>query len=456
MNQIFPNCLTRTSVGEYVLTVPTQMEGVSAIPFSIIPTSKNIPRMYVNKNQTTIKYLPPTVIHITFDFNIPNFQITSLWLTVSELIKIKNTVEEALSVFDGRGLFVLLYETIDQSRPETLDIRLFPKAPLTREDRQQKLLQYNFDVTQKVFYSQDFVTCDVCYEECPPKDFVVFSSCGHFLCKNCLKSQLLVAISSGKFMLCPYAECKEEILPWELESVCVREDIIKYEKQLAVMSIQSSGDYIVCPFCNYTGILVDPIVHKKSTPIICANCEKTFCSVCLCTNHVGTCYDVLSLDRFKSESYYTELVGELSIKNMKKCPLCKCPVLKAYGCNHINCTCGCEFCYNCGKRIHGYAHFNESGTKCVLYSEKTLMEDTMKSTDTRELDKLMKDPKMFPYFCNDCETLFGVEVNSLVIRCPFCKKMKCRHCGDENVSKEHLLRVLQLPKFKDMKIPDFL
>jgi len=33
---------------------------------------------------------------------------------------------------------------------------------------------------------------------------------------------------------------------------------------------------------------------------------------------------------------------------VKECPDCKFPYIKSAGCNHMECKCGCHWCYKCG------------------------------------------------------------------------------------------------------------
>ncbi|EMD49115.1 RING finger protein [Entamoeba histolytica HM-3:IMSS] len=450
INSIYPNSVTYIKPNEFRMNIIVSLE--NEIPFKIIPI-RNVPRMYMNKNEVKIKYLTPITILISYNEEKPSFQMNSLWLTIKDMIEIKTRIEDEFQQFNFSGLFMLLYEFLSNLSPKQLDILSFSEIPISREEREKNILQNNYDETRKVFYSTPLITCDVCYEEYPPSNFIVLSSCGHYLCNNCLKESVAVSLTNGTYVECPYAECKAEILPWEMKKSCPKDLIDKYENQLVLLYVKSGGDdFIVCPFCSYSGIMVDPIVYKKSTPIQCPRCEKTFCSKCLTKNHNGQCYDSSNcLEKYKSQQYYDEIVGELMTKNIKKCPVCKCPVIKSYGCNKITCICGTYFCYNCGKKIDGYEHFHSG--ECPLYTEQSLLEDKIHDVDTKQLDKIMEDPNKFPFYCVSCEYLFAVHINQLVIVCPKCGRRKCRHCDAYGISVEHVKTVLSLAKYSDFKAP---
>lgn len=47
-----------------------------------------------------------------------------------------------------------------------------------------------------------------------------------------------------------------------------------------------------------------------------------------------------------------QLENDEFVKNSyKQCPGCKHATVKLSGCNHITCTCGVHWCYECGKQF---------------------------------------------------------------------------------------------------------
>ena len=80
----------------------------------------------------------------------------------------------------------------------------------------------------------------------------------------------------------------------------------------------------------------------------------------------------------------TKTQEEASEKVILQCPKCKFPGIVEYGCRHITCRCGCNFCNTCSEVTgKGYLHFckcrspSKTGKicqkckKCLLYTESS-------------------------------------------------------------------------------------
>ena len=74
----------------------------------------------------------------------------------------------------------------------------------------------------------------------------------------------------------------------------------------------------------------------------CGQCGKTTCRLCKSAMHAGTC----DLGPDGAE------VLEATLKEGgKQCPECGKTVLRLDGCSDMTCTCGMEFCYECGHKL---------------------------------------------------------------------------------------------------------
>ncbi|KAL7711519.1 Zinc finger protein [Entamoeba marina] len=439
--QIYPDELKQIQVNEFVLTVTLPP---SPIEFFIHPLSSGIPQRYRNKKKVIIENLPPISVYVVFVNSIPTFRITSIWMTNEKIVDITREVE-----------LLIEQNALIEQEISSIDISIFPTSPVSQSSRQITIIQYDYDESIREFNSRTEVTCDVCYNDLPPSEFTILSACGHYICNECLRENVEVCLSNATFAECPYSCCKAEILPWEMKRSCGKELIEKYENQLVLLYVQKEGDSVVCPFCNYSRILVDPIVHKVATPINCPFCEKTFCSICFLKNHVGDCYVDQVLDQYKTRRYYDYILGQLLEKSLRHCPVCKLPIVKSYGCNKMTCICGNSFCYKCGKRINGYDHFRSGN--CELFTAESLMEDNSVNKISTELtdllDELMKSETHFPFYCEYCKKILKCRLDKLIIICPTCKHRKCRHCGEYDIDKTHVLNVSQIARFAHLKIP---
>lgn len=101
----------------------------------------------------------------------------------------------------------------------------------------------------------------------------------------------------------------------------------------------------------------------KSSPdlvtVECPKCATQVCCDCKGVAHPGTpCKNsVLDID--------PDLEAVLKMLKIKRCPKCHSGVRKMFGCNHILCRCGCQWCWQCHQDI---ITCDESG--CVDYESE--------------------------------------------------------------------------------------
>ena len=432
-NTIYPGQLRVNDDGSYILTIPVQPR---QIPFTIIYTS-NVPTPYRFKTNVTLSFLPPVTVTFQVVEHKPIIQISALWLSLEH---IKQFVQEFETRYDLYGAVTyVLCQLVEEFVPAELTINDFEATTLSRLDRQNLLLQYNFEQANAAFFAAETHCCCVCYEDKAPIEFTILQNCGHSVCNECLRGSVENALSSGICVFCPEADCLTEVLPNELLVSCGKELVEQYDRQVTLLCIQKIGDYMLCPFCG-EAILIDKLFFKKRTAIQCPSCLKSFCSLCQKRNHVGNCV-VYDTDYFHSKQYVQSIYEELLSKSLKHCPNCHSPVVKSYGCNKIDCICGSIFCYQCLALIRGYDHFQKA---CPLFSEEILVEDNRDvDVDTTELKQMAKMTDHYPFFCPKCKQLSAVHHKALVVQCDHCPYRKCLHCNDEDVSKEHVLVCLR-------------
>ncbi|ELP89820.1 ariadne RING finger, putative [Entamoeba invadens IP1] len=463
MNSIYPSSVKEIRPNEFLLTIPISS---SETEVTLLPSSLDVPRRYMNKQTVVINDLPDVQVLVSYVNLRPVFQIQGIWLSLQNLIDITTSVEEQFSQYDSSGLFLALYTTITDFPHDHLVIQNLPPFPIPISEKQKVILEHAVLSEKSIFESQNSVSCPVCYEDLPPSDFVQISNCGDRICKKCMIDGLNMAVNTGSHLLCPFTNCRAEILSWELRGICDPELVLKYEKQLTLLFVQKGGESLSCPFCKSGGILVDKEVFTHPTPIKCPICQSVFCSVCLQGNHVGSCYGKdtkkeekedkeeihQNVDRpwfnakyFRSQKYRKIVQESIEFGGIKKCPRCRAPVLKSYGCNKITCICGAYFCYLCGKEISGYNHF---GNGCPLFTENSLREDSFIQVDfnKKDLNKYFKNKDEFPFVCQ-CGNVVITGINSLVIVCNKCNTVRCRHCTTLNPSREHLKSALKEEDF---------
>ena len=132
-----------------------------------------------------------------------------------------------------------------------------------------------------------------------------------------------------------------------------------WEEKFGKQSIEYNPIVLFCPRCN------NYAVREEENLGICKSCTFQFCQLCNHAWHPGNCSNFLEHETFyknqKEHIPEQELTRQKEIKQesilselmmnafMKRCPKCKCCVMREFGCNHMICTlCSTEFCYACG------------------------------------------------------------------------------------------------------------
>lgn len=80
-------------------------------------------------------------------------------------------------------------------------------------------------------------------------------------------------------------------------------------------------------------------------PII--NCPK--CTVAICVKCVQIVH--AKRDCARDDGMTPELTNELERIGIKRCPKCHAAVRKTYGCRHMRCRCGAQWCWHCYRSI---------------------------------------------------------------------------------------------------------
>ena len=108
--------------------------------------------------------------------------------------------------------------------------------------------------------------------------------------------------------------------------------------------------------------------------ITCSQCQFVWCFHCHAPwHHDITCKEFLRGDKhFKRWRTSKSSTGAA---NCQKCPLCRVPIQRSTGCDHMTCNrCSTEFCYKCGGLYNGFPglgnHYKNTSIFGCKYSYK--------------------------------------------------------------------------------------
>ncbi|XP_010489826.1 PREDICTED: probable E3 ubiquitin-protein ligase RNF217 [Camelina sativa] len=196
--------------------------------------------------------------------------------------------------------------------------------------------------------------CMICMDQKPSSDiFRGTTNCAHSYCTDCTVRYVATKIKDNAARIkCPDVECTSLIEPYACRDLIPKDVFDRWEKILCE-SLISSWDKFYCPFKDCSAMMVnDGGGDANVTQTECPSCHRLFCVKCKVTWHAGIgCEEFQKYGNTKKKSSDEEdalLVQMAKNKQWRRCPKCKYYVDKVYGCLHINCRCGFDFCYGCG------------------------------------------------------------------------------------------------------------
>ncbi|CAD8052407.1 unnamed protein product [Paramecium primaurelia] len=169
--------------------------------------------------------------------------------------------------------------------------------------------------------------CSICLENVIQNKHILIA-CQHIYHKQCLENLINASVEFP--IRCPNLECRQEILRDDLENIVSNQIMDKLEKIAFNQYLLQNSNIFQCPTENCKG------VYEIEGPIqVCMICQNLFCTRCKKQFHEGVC----------GEQSFINVALE---KNYKQCSKCHRWIDKTFGCNHMTCPCGFQFCYSCG------------------------------------------------------------------------------------------------------------
>ncbi|CAL2028863.1 unnamed protein product [Caenorhabditis brenneri] len=183
-------------------------------------------------------------------------------------------------------------------------------------------------------------------------DFYRFQ-CGHVMCRQCANN-MISTMDAGK-VKCADGDCQKFVSPYDVYNILLRGGAIRDYNTARLnplilkckASILSSGEGKIseCTTTDCPGLRFksngDPLLYKS-----CTSCHQSYCRKCLAGPHQGhTCERWAELQG--DEPAMQEFLNTIGKDKVKKCPMCSGLVEKTEGCSHMECKCGCHFCWRC-------------------------------------------------------------------------------------------------------------
>ena len=194
--------------------------------------------------------------------------------------------------------------------------------------------------------------CAVCWTEA---EEAYRTPCGHFYCGSCFANQCSSAGEGDLPVRCfgDSGNCSEALAIQEIKNALSSEAFEQLLEDSFITHIRTnpkSFQYCPTPDCQQVyRVSPDGVIFT------CPSCLTPICTACQITSHDGiTCKEYKRIATEGNE----EFQKWKQENNVKDCPVCKVPIEKSYGCNHMECSnCKTHICWVCLET------FDESG-KC--------------------------------------------------------------------------------------------
>ena len=233
--------------------------------------------------------------------------------------------------------------------------------------------------------------CEICFNE--TIELAELDKCHHKACINCWQSYLEHRIQPNCNQLkCMYNDCNTTINLEFLEDYLQKPLVNKYIKYYCDLRLLQSNDYAKCLKQGCERVIK---INKES----CYNSSMCDCGFAICNSCQEEAHYPISCDNL--ETYRAEFNEQaLVMMELKKCPQCGMGIEKVYGCSHMTCFCGKEFCWDCSgnfnvkhscskkKPVLIYVAFFNASALQKLY-QATLFENSFTKMTTKEINEQM-------------------------------------------------------------------
>ncbi|KAF2649530.1 hypothetical protein K491DRAFT_734525 [Lophiostoma macrostomum CBS 122681] len=261
--------------------------------------------------------------------------------------------------------------------------------------------------------------------------------CGDQYCDSCLRRHIMQ----------PVTERKLNFLPPRCHGTAVArgliEDILSASELGELDDAQLEKDTEDKTYCSNVdcGKFIAPI-YIRAGDATCPRCDTKTCSLCKNQAHQAECPE-------DPEVKATLDLGEQ--RHWQRCYSCRAMVEIDWGCNHMTCLCGAQFCYLCGTRWHE--------CRCAFWIEENLvhraeevvdraaanvrlqpaerqrrvhqMQEELRDTDECE-HRGRKKFTMINYGRFQCE-MCGTRHRKFILRCKRCQLDLCADCRRHGV-----------------------
>ncbi|KEF58307.1 uncharacterized protein A1O9_06233 [Exophiala aquamarina CBS 119918] len=189
--------------------------------------------------------------------------------------------------------------------------------------------------------------CSVCLEDFPEDD-LLHLECACEYCKDCLNGAFRVGCASMTSF--PPRCCGKPLRSMVWASYLDPDVLGRYNEIEAEFTTHRP---LYCAQKRCSEFIPDQRHLDGQEAGRCPECHTVTCKLCIKGKEAHKQWDLCRRICPAEDKDETALYDLSMRQKWRQCPTCFTMVEKTDGCNHMDCVCGLDFCYTCGKRYDG-------------------------------------------------------------------------------------------------------
>ncbi|KAG4442144.1 hypothetical protein IFR05_002357 [Cadophora sp. M221] len=243
---------------------------------------------------------------------------------------------------------------------------------------------------------EDHKECCICCGQFAPDNFPestkITTTCDHaheeVVCLPCIRKAIQTGLDNGEThriycVLCPEFFQLEDVKKHGTAAI-----ISRYE----YLVLMATPGLIMCLGPNCGAGQVHPDNHKENPIMICNSCGFKTCTVHKLPWHEGFSCEEFDCDESQIERLEAdEATAKLLSQNSKVCPACNQGVTKTEGCDHLQCRCGQQWCFECLASYENIMRIGETAhaRHCSYHPDTIRLRADQKDASDRNMAELV-------------------------------------------------------------------
>ncbi|KAH7357236.1 hypothetical protein BKA65DRAFT_424111 [Rhexocercosporidium sp. MPI-PUGE-AT-0058] len=243
---------------------------------------------------------------------------------------------------------------------------------------------------------EGFTECCICVGQYAadnfPESLKITTTCDHdheeVVCISCIRNTIQTGLKNGETrrIYCPL--CAEYFQAEDIKKYGTAAMISRYE----YLVLMATPGLVMCLGLNCGWGQVNPETYKENPVMICNSCGFKTCTFHKLPWHEGFSCEEFDCDESQIERLEAdEATAKLLSQNSKICPACNQGVTKTDGCDHLQCRCGQEWCFEC---LTSWENIMRIGTTaharhCSYHPDKVRLRADQEDASARNMAELV-------------------------------------------------------------------